>query len=226
MSLSAEAVLDLWERGASQPPGLAAVAVLSAATGEEAEELRRLPIGARDALLADLLRELRGPVLEGVAGCPSCSEKVEVAFDTALMRQAGEPAATYTLGKVEFRLPTTDDLLAVTQFASPAEMRIALLRRCIALDDPPPAILDAVEEAMGELDPSGDVTLAMTCPACGHGWTVLLDLPAFVWKEIAALAGRIASDVHLLASAYGWGEREILRMTAARRQLYIRQAYG
>ena len=40
-------------------------------------------------------------------------------------------------------------------------------------------------------------------------------------QEIHAWAKRTLREVHTLASAYGWSEREILSMSAVRRALYL-----
>jgi len=239
--LSAEALLDLWERGSAQPSALAAVTALGAATGEEPESLARLPVGERDARLLALYRALRGRRVEGVAACPSCGEQVETAFDVdALLAQVtrapGQPECAAGRFRATLRLPSTEDLLAVSAMDSRERMRAALLRRCIVdawrgkkrvtADDVPAELLDAAEEAMERADPAGDIRLLLTCPACGHGWEVALDAAQFVWAEVTSLVQRIVQDVHALAAAYGWREGDILAMSAARRQLYIRQAYG
>jgi hypothetical protein len=225
--LSAETLLDLWERGAMQPPAAVAVAVLSAVSGERPEVIRALPIGARDVRLMELHRELRGGAVEGWAHCPSCSEKVETSFELADLAATPPAAATFVCGTTEFRLPTTADLVAAAHYETAEEMREAVLRRCILSAEEVTADgLAAVEAAMAEADPAGDIRLALACPACGAQWEMSFDVVSFVWNEIDALARHVASEVHLLASAYGWRETDILSMSAARRQLYIRQAYG
>jgi hypothetical protein len=49
----------------------------------------------------------------------------------------------------------------------------------------------------------------------------MLDLPAFLWTEIEAQVRRLLLDIHTLAVAYGWSEREILSLSDARRRLYL-----
>ena len=48
-----------------------------------------------------------------------------------------------------------------------------------------------------------------------------LDVPGLVWDEVDAVARRLVDEVHALASAYGWAERDILAMGAARRAAYL-----
>jgi hypothetical protein len=51
---------------------------------------------------------------------------------------------------------------------------------------------------------------------------VLLDVDAreICLAELRFLAGSVLEDVHLLASAYGWSERDILDLPSARRASY------
>jgi hypothetical protein len=63
--------------------------------------------------------------------------------------------------------------------------------------------------------------MAMDCPACGHQWRALFDVAAFLWREIDAWAKRSLNEVHALASAYGWSQRDILSMSASRRRRYV-----
>jgi hypothetical protein len=44
---------------------------------------------------------------------------------------------------------------------------------------------------------------------------------SFFWNEIEAWACRVLHDVHTLAGAYGWSEREVLRLSPTRRQMYL-----
>ena len=86
----------------------------------------------------------------------------------------------------------------------------------------PDPVVEAVQTAMAEADPLADLQLALTCPACGHAWRSPFDPAAFFWGEIEAWLPRVLREVHLLASAYGWSEREILGMDAWRRSQYLR----
>ena len=52
-------------------------------------------------------------------------------------------------------------------------------------------------------------------------WRAVFDIVTFFWSEIEAWACRILREVHILASAYGWCERDILALTSARRQFYL-----
>jgi hypothetical protein len=49
----------------------------------------------------------------------------------------------------------------------------------------------------------------------------VLDPVDLVWREFAALARRLEDEVHVLASAYGWTESEILALPDSRRRRYV-----
>ena len=57
--------------------------------------------------------------------------------------------------------------------------------------------------------------------SAGRGGARTFDIGAFFWSEIDAWAGRILQQVHVLASAYGWSERDVLALSPVRRQLYL-----
>ncbi|HXI74354.1 MAG TPA: hypothetical protein VNG94_02120, partial [Pyrinomonadaceae bacterium] len=83
------------------------------------------------------------------------------------------------------------------------------------------AVTDAVAKRMAEADPQADLRLDLSCPACGHRWQALFDIDSFFWSEINAWAQRVLTEVHALASAYGWRERDILDLSPRRRQFYL-----
>ena len=109
---------------------------------------------------------------------------------------------------------------------------VGALRAKIAAGQPVPAstlptgVVEAVEARMSKLDPQGETILELRCAACGHQWRAALDIGRFFWQELAAEARRLLREVHLLASAYGWGEAEILALTPARRDAYLAQVMG
>ena len=74
---------------------------------------------------------------------------------------------------------------------------------------------------MVQADPLAEILLDFDCPACGASFQEGLELASFVWAELEARARRLLMDVHTLASAYGWGEAEILALSAARREFYL-----
>ena len=88
----------------------------------------------------------------------------------------------------------------------------------------PHAIWQAVQRKMSELDPQAEVHFELSCPSCGHQWLALFDIAHFLWTEVAALARRLLHEVSILARTYGWSEGEILRLSPARRRVYLELA--
>ena len=198
--------------------------------------LLELTIGRRDERLLELRERLFGREMAGVAACPSCGGRLEMALDAADLRTvsanaaAGELALNSAGYEVRFRPPNTQDLLASSQ-AEPGMRQQLVLRRCVlaverdgAAANPealPAEVIDRVTEQMARADPLADVQLALSCPACGHQWRAAFDIASFLWSEIEAAAGRLLREVHRLAAAYGWSEGEILALSPMRRQYYL-----
>jgi hypothetical protein len=230
-------VLTVWDAGAGQDHAGRALLLASLARNPGAAgELAALPIGARDGLLLDLRERLFGARVEAVDCCPACATTVEIAFDVADIRVAGSaPPLDQVLVRaggvdIEARPPTTADLLALRTCRDVGEARQVLLHRCVvAVDGQEPAGADALQEeaqaeiarALSEADPQADIELALTCAACGHDWRTHFDIVRFLWAEIEHYGTRVLRDVHLLARAYGWSERETLALSPRRRRRYL-----
>lgn len=130
---------------------------------------------------------------------------------------------------VECRLPTSADLLEVTRSVDGG--REGLLERCVEVAQNgkdvlevrqlPAEVVRAITEEMVRADPQADVQVSLACPACQHRWSIGFDILSYLWNEIEDWAQRILREVHSLAAAYGWSEREILGMSARRRRLYL-----
>lgn len=140
---------------------------------------------------------------------------------------------------VQYRLPDSFDLAAIASARDPEAARQLLLERCVvgaarsgnsaglesqnpvAAGDLPAEIIALLSEKFEQVDPVADISLELTCPACGHRWQMPFDIVTFFWTEINNLAKRLLQEVHTLARAYGWREADILAMSAARRQAYL-----
>lgn len=85
----------------------------------------------------------------------------------------------------------------------------------------PQEVAEAVADRMAIADPQAEIELAVDCSACNHNWLAPFDIESFFWSEIDAWARQILSEVHVLASSYGWRETDILNMSARRRQFYL-----
>ncbi|WP_125612921.1 phage baseplate protein [Specibacter cremeus] len=204
------ALLAVWEQGQDQSPTWRALALLGAATPEaDGDALARWPLGRRDAALMRLRADLFGARVEAVAACPACAEAVELSFAPTDMDDDGTPAGAAP-GAV-----TSADLLAVA--ALPAGERA----RAIADRHGPGEDFAAVERRLAAADPLARLEVALHCPACGHDWVAPFDVVGFLWAELHHWALRLLRDVHTLARAYGWAEKDILAMHPHRRRRYL-----
>jgi len=240
---SAETLLDLWERGLDHAPMSRNLMLLRASAPEATrEELEHWSVGRRDAALLDLRAQVFGEVLQALASCPSCGERLEIELDVDDLRVAGAgagaaakdgPRHDWSGGgyRVSFRAPDSTDLEAIAAETDPVTAEHALFERCairIEKDgrDLTPGDLTeeaarAVSDAMEAVDPGADLRLRLACPGCSHRWEATLDIGSFLWRELGAWAARALHEVHVLASAYGWSEREILGLGAVRRRTYL-----
>lgn len=222
-ALSATELLSVWERGFNQAPIQRALTLLAAASGESSiEVLKNLSIGQRDVRLFALRKLTFGDEFIGLANCPACDEKIELAFgasDICPTSETESPAEfdwSVDNHALHIRLPTSADLLAVNS-------REQLLERCLSngCGPLPEQIIQSVIEKMSRADPLADIQLALSCSSCGHEWEAPFDIVSFFWREIVAAARKLLHEVHALASAYGWTEPEILALSPSRRRLYL-----
>jgi hypothetical protein len=235
--LAAAEILEAWERGIAQSPHQRALELLSYMYPEASRDWAAgLSVGQRDAELLALRERTFGPEMAAVAVCPQCGRQLDITLNTAEMRSVRlpEPAETTELKiagyELRFRLPNSDDLAALTA-SDYDECRKQLLGRCLfslqydgaprTLNELPDEVVEAVSEQMAKADPLADIQLALSCPFCGLGWKAAFDIVSFLWREIESLAGRLLRDVHTLAFAYGWHERDILALSPMRRQFYL-----
>ncbi len=239
-ALSAEAIVRIWERGQGEQPVERALTILAVLTRQPKQDLAAISLERRDRMLLSWRSRLFGDTLAGYAACPRCGCDVDVSLTANEPQELEELEERFVIeaagARFAARLPTSLDMAAVSGCESVEAARRVLVRRCLeagqvdetsqltgsALDSE--AVAAAVE---AELDrragiSAGIVTVA--CPDCGHGWNVELDVAEFAWREIEILAGRLLSHVDVLARRYGWSEREILRLSPARRRFYLELA--
>lgn len=215
-------LLHTWEHAQGLPPA----ARLLHLAGEDTADL---PVGAVVAALLARHRAWFGSTLRGVADCPRCNTRLEIACDVdELLRtpvpQPGVHSVAADGHRVQFRLPTVADLIAVESRLDEDEAALSLLNRCLidrCVVDADAALLAPVSERMAEIDPLGDAELALQCESCGVQFARGLDAGEFLWREIETRALRLLGHVHALARAYGWREADILAMSPARRQVYL-----
>jgi hypothetical protein len=174
--------------------------------------------------------------------CPHCSENLQFEFETRQVLQPVEAEqadrVTFTMDDltVAFRLPNSEDLMEAMKATSAKEARRRLLTRCLLQvqlhgndltpSELPDSMQEKISDIMGAADPQADLRFTVECLPCGKSWQAPFDIVSFLWKEVAVRAQRALSEVHVLAAVYGWGEQEILSMSAARREFYLQMVNG
>ena len=230
-------MLDIWDAQAGLDHVGRALLLARAAPGQHEDDAAGLPIGARDRLLLDLRKRLFGPQVEALEQCPECGARLEIAFDIDAVRldpaDGADDAVTVESDGYELiaRLPTSTDLLDVRDCRDVGVARARLLASClvearrdgaaIEAGDLSDAVRDALSDALGDADPQAEIELELDCAACGHGWRTRFDIVDYLWAEVEHFGRRTLRDVHLLARAYGWSERDILALSSRQRSYYL-----
>jgi hypothetical protein len=221
------ALVQAWDR-AQDSPRWQRPAALAAALGAAPVDDAPVGVVARHALEA--AAAWFGPDVDGVFSCRACGEHLEASVAVADLL-AGAPAedpgpfAVDVDGETLFvRLPRPSDVAAAAA-ADSSEDAVRVLLERIALEAPLgldlAASADAVGAACEARDPLGVVSVELVCPACGTADTPALDVAQWCWAMADGHARRLLDEVHVLASAYGWSEREILALGPRRRAFYL-----
>jgi uncharacterized protein (UPF0212 family) len=232
-------MLSFWETGSRLSPldrGVLAAQV----AGVPASQAADLPLGERNRALARLYLEHFGDALDGFTECTECGEKLEFHFDLRQVADAPplEASDLVVVGRWKFRLPTSRALAMALNGGEGASAEHRLLVEC--LEEPAGAgqewseavpgwseeEMAAIEEKLAEADSLAEIQIGFKCPECGADFEEALDLGSFLWSEIEDAARQLFDDIHLLASAYGWTEGEVLRLSAMRREAYVRRVLG
>jgi hypothetical protein len=233
--LDAQQIIGVWERGRRASSHTRAV-LLAEQAGVEPERAAQLAIGARDRVLAEQRVATYGAVAPAYVVCPACSEGLEFRVDFERVCELGGTSPegeSFTLEheafRVEFRLPSTADMLAIT--ADAEHGRAVLIERIILVAErqgdrvSPAALPDSViaelEAEIERLDPVSDIRFGQNCPACQHRFVAPFDVARFCWHELDVDARRLLQEVDVLARIYGWSEAEILGLSRTRRSTYL-----
>jgi hypothetical protein len=214
--------------------------------------VRSLSLGDREALLLHIRRITFGERMDCVLRCPDCSERVECELRVAdLLLPAAEHRQRWHeetltadgLGfRVRFRIPTAADLEAAI-YGAPAGPEVVartVLAGCVEWVRPeqevggadlaaagwPADLVAQLNARIAELDPQAEISLQLTCPACGQTFASSLDTADYLLRERETRERRIYEEVHQLALAYHWSEGEILGMPRRRRRLYLDMLAG
>ena len=219
MTPTANDVLQVWDLGQNQPAWQKALLMLAPCLSDlTLAELLSLPLGRRNALLLELRRRMLGPTMHCLVYCPECREPLEFSMQT-----------------VEFLVPEealiaepslTSRNLALAAAAHDLDAARLCLEQGARTQLQPGAEADAAYAKLLPVHASADLRVVLECAAGGHVWSASFDIVSFLWVELEELARSLLEDVRSLARTFGWPEREILAMSAARRKYYLEVATG
>ena len=231
-------LLDVWESGMSRPATERALLLLAAMRPDTTwRALAELSIGQRDAALLKLRDGLWGSRMLAITPCPACKERLEIALDTSQLLTQTQPERDGVLRfssegyEMRVRLPNSQDAIDASAQGGLEAWQTVMLERCILAanhgetavqaSDLPVEVVAELDLYLAKADPLADIQLELICPSCAHRWQSTFDIASFLWTELEAWAWRMLADVHTLAAAYGWAERDIVNLGAARRQFYL-----
>ncbi len=210
----------------------------------DADSFWRLPVAARLHALIALCRLAGEEEIAWSLTCPAarCGELIELSLPLSELARRAEAAAQgseppeieHGGARWRLRLPTGEDLRrwgAPSGTApSDAEMLVSLVSPVSPGEPAEPAlavsklsakVLAAAEVALAAADPLVDVRVESACPTCGGP----LEVPVNVEEEALAILARAQEElfrqVGVLASAFHWSEREVLRLPERRRRRYL-----
>jgi len=239
-SLSAEQLLLVWEQVHGFSLLHKTLLLLEMLQPEsEQTDIAELSIGDRDTRLLRFRNSIFGSSLHNTINCPECSSKME--WDMDLQDFIVHPSANHQAlpehelfvddFKVRFRLPNSRDILWILSKKGEELKSYSLLEQCVLdikqakgkkkINSIPERVIDALGEKIQELDPAADIRMNITCPSCGFQWQATFDIMSYLWAEIDNWAHKTLQEVYILASSFGWSEKDILNMDASRRQYYI-----
>ncbi len=198
-------------------------------------ELLDATVGQRDFWLLDLRKATFGRRALGRSACPRCTSGVDFEFDVDAFRVHEDKAKAGRIEfegyAIDFRALTIRDLLRQdferdVEAAQCALIEAAVVRATFE-ERPTPAlslpdtVVQAIGEAVWDLDPQSEIPLSLECPECGSEWSASFDVTSFLYGEVASHAKLLIEEVKSLARTYGWSEADILAMSPARRRLYL-----
>jgi hypothetical protein len=239
-TLSETDLLNLWEEGQARHPIDRALLLCAWARPDiAADRFACLPLGVVNAGLLKMRTALFGRRVELQVACEHCGEQLEIpldlaelAADTGTGAGAGEQetGAEIEVEGFRFRLPASRDLAAITYDLDTEAAALRLLDACcVARPDGNTATADVLaqaEERLEAADPLADPRLDVACPACGQHMEAALDPGTLLWDDMQAYARSLLGQVHALARAYGWTEREVLSLSPRRRAAYLEMTGG
>lgn len=221
-------------------------AILLRAAYPSIEDVGALTLGRVNQLLLQLRRRCFGGTFQFVDKCPDCGEGVEfVLGETDFFPESTVPrdestghSLRHQGWRIEYHPIRLTDWTRARATASsgrdadPEAAARALLSACVEkarykqkpkpLDAIPTEVWEALSHALNQADPWAEMCFNLVCPKCRKNWESFFEPVDYLLQEIESRARSVLSQIHTLASAYGWTEPTILALTPERRARYIR----
>ena len=232
-TIAGQQLLTAWDSSCALPEQEAVLFLLALAWPERSiDELARLPLGERNALLLELRDATFGPRMDGFVICPDCGAELELTADPRALARGlrSEPAdASEEIAGYSMRPLNSLDLLASGDAASEEEARGILLARSLGLEEHELArlgesaasVAERFERVFQRINAGAEIRVRMECTACRNRPVFDLDIARYLLREVAAAGRRLMAEIHELAGAYGWSEAAIAGMSPARRAVYL-----
>lgn len=232
-----EMALAAAARARSRPEAVsqALAGALEVLGGESATRQRvdALSVPDRRLLMVELAQALGVSFLQSTYACENCREPFHVFLDLARLplypdgpRDASAVIAT-TAGSVRVRVPTGADQIRISHLDDDASAVRLLVALCVSPSGDCSAgdltaqlsseDLAAVDAMLEELAPNIPWAAEAGCPECQHLNIIPIDAAAWLPR----LADGPLGDIHEIAMAYGWSERDIVALTRTQRLKYL-----
>ncbi len=185
----------------------------------------------RDKILAAVYERAFGDRITSTLNCTACGSPFDMSFSLREITAAVTPKPAPTgfepvaddlfqaPGGWRFRLPTGRDECDAAVLDT-ARGEALLAERCIDPSGPRPEPQD-LQAALEALAPLVELELKARCPECGRVRLLQFDIQTYLLRSIMVERSRLVAEVHRLASAYGWGFREILSLTRTERRRMV-----
>ena len=226
--------LDLPLGGPDRPAAVDAVLAACAADGQGkplgAARIRAANVAWRMQALLAVAAATAGRALPAIGRCPRCGEGIDLHLDLAdfaLEPPEGAIPMETGGGGWRLRLPTGEDQARwLRAGAGQGDLAATLLADASGRPWPqgrdlPAGWAAAAETALAGADPLTPLALAFACPHCGGEGALEPDLEGLLLARLERERRSLLRQVHALASAYHWGEAEILALSPDRRAWYV-----
>jgi hypothetical protein len=195
----------------------------------EAVAAGQLPLSDRDYLLYLTYKNTYGGRISSSIKCADCGKPYDIDFsldDFVVDRRKTiaygvhvDESGYFLLDDMKIRLPRGEDELAVAAF--PSELiGNALLSRCVPNFSQ--SDTERIGRVMEEAGPILSSDFPVQCPECGSEQLTRFDMQSYVLTQIMNDRGKLISEIHAIALAYGWPLVDILLLPRSERKTFAR----